>query len=147
MFALLYASIAKTKFDREKLSSLCEQSAASNLKLNVTGYLYYRDGRFFQYLEGEKNAVTNLMDRIREDPRHKVTQIIYDDCIVRRRFPTWSMRYIHLDGVLFEDVVLSHLELLEYSHIITDTQCKVWLAVDKLMELRVLIEKRGKNAT
>lgn len=91
VFSLLYMSEANTPFDEASLQQLAVQSAASNVLLNVSGYLLYRNSRFTQYLEGPEEDVSGLMDRIQRDDRHRVMTVAKlgrDE----RRFPGWSMR-------------------------------------------------------
>lgn len=143
MFALLYTSSAVTKFSDEDLSALYQQSAKNNFKLNVTGYLYFRHGNFFQYIEGEEQTVIELMERIERDNRHTITQILYDKTLVEHRFPEWSMQYLHLDGVLYEDVIMGHLKLLKLSNFIKDIEQQIWDSVNKLSHYRdVLVHAR-----
>ena len=89
-------------FERRDLLALCDQSADANFSLGITGYLYFRRGNFLQYLEGDELIVNALMELIKADERHQVTQIIYDNAIAQRRFPSWSMRFISPDGVQLE---------------------------------------------
>jgi hypothetical protein len=53
--------------------------------------LLYAEGNFFQVLEGPKDVVEALYDKIERDPRHnRVTQIISEP-IARRSFGAWHM--------------------------------------------------------
>lgn len=108
MFALAYISRAKQQFDEPDLIGLAHQAAEKNRRLAVTGYLNFRRGIFFQYLEGVETAVRGLMDTIAADPRHEVLNMVSLGEMPERRFADWSMRYItpnefsviHLEDVL-----------------------------------------------
>ena len=124
------------EFERPDLLALCDQSADANFSLGITGYLYFRRGNFLQYLEGDELIVNALMERIKADERHQVTQIIYDNAIAQRRFPSWSMRFISPDGVQLEDALTGRLDLLKLPHLSKNFPDKIWAAVDKLSKLR-----------
>jgi hypothetical protein len=108
MFALAYISRAKQQFEEHDLIGLAHQAAEKNQRLAITGYLSFRRGIFFQYLEGVETTVRELMDAIAADPRHEVLNIVPLGEMTARRFDDWSMRYItprefetiHLDDVL-----------------------------------------------
>ena len=136
MFALVYFSEALTEFDHEELAELCRISSVNNLKVDVTGYLYFRDGNFLQYLEGKKSVVTKLMKKIQADDRHTIKQVIYDDANEDRRFPDWSMRYLLLDSVQYEDAIRCRLELLRLISLDDKIESNVWDAVNKLSSMR-----------
>ncbi len=135
MFSLIYSSEAIEPFNFKRLSDLCNKSAGCNQQLDITGYLYYRDGKFIQYLEGEELKVSGLMSRILKDSRHNVTQVIQEEGRTQRRFPNWSMHYLHKGLVHFEDVIGCHLELLKYSKTSSNTD-QIWRVLDRLAESR-----------
>jgi hypothetical protein len=108
MFAIAYISRAKQQFDDADLIGLAHQAAEKNHRLAVTGYLNFRRGIFFQYLEGVETTVRELMDVISADPRHEVLNVVSLGEMPARRFSDWSMRYItpnefaviHMEDVL-----------------------------------------------
>jgi len=53
-----------------------------------------------QYLEGEREAVQNLLDIIKTDPRHHGIDIIVQGNEYHRMFPEWSMGFKELDNHL-----------------------------------------------
>ncbi|TPW78534.1 BLUF domain-containing protein [Schumannella sp. 10F1B-5-1] len=76
------------------LTALLEQSRAANRDRAITGMLLYDRGRFIQILEGPMDAVRDLLDRIREDPRHSGMRVLMDEVIDRRQFAEWSMGFL-----------------------------------------------------
>ena len=52
IFAVVYYSQACCSFSEEQLITLARKAEERNLRLGITGLLQYRDGHFFQYLEG-----------------------------------------------------------------------------------------------
>jgi hypothetical protein len=108
MFALAYASKANQNFSEPALSELAEKASVRNRELEVTGYLNYRAGTFFQYLEGEQKPVLELMAAIERDPRHRVVNLVHLGEVGDRKFSEWSMRYLNLPDlreIKLEDVL------------------------------------------
>ena len=136
MFALLYASEDVFGFDAPALSDLCSTSAQKNRSLQVTGYLFYRSGRFLQYLEGEKEAVMSLMATIRKDERHTIAIELEHANANQRLFPHWSMQYVNPDGIMFEDVIAIQLNVLKAAGPDSTLCDKVWSSVAKLTQYR-----------
>jgi hypothetical protein len=97
VFGLAYSSRALTAFDDEALLELADCAAAKNEQLGVTGYLYFRNELFIQYLEGEQKAVEDLMAKITTDPRHKILSIVPLPSCPERIFPHWYMRFLGSD--------------------------------------------------
>ena len=93
VFSLMYLSEALQPFSDASLQHLGVQSSAANALQGITGYLSYRQGRFTQYLEGERSAVLALVQKIEADERHSIlarTELGKGD----RVFPGWSMQVL-----------------------------------------------------
>lgn len=73
-------------------------SRRNNAKSEIVGGLYYGDDRFFQYLEGEEEAVRQLYDRIARDDRHHNVVTLLEEPIEARTFTNWSMKYVPLSS-------------------------------------------------
>ena len=97
IYGLAYSSRGLESFDDESLLELADNAASNNEKLGVTGYLFYRDELFMQYLEGEQAAVKDLMSRISKDSRHKILSTISLPSCPERVFPHWYMRFLGTD--------------------------------------------------
>ena len=115
-FSLTYSSQALTDFDDESLLELADNSAARNEPLGITGYLYYRDGHFIQYLEGEQKAVEELMARIASDPRHTILSEVPLPPQPSAIFPHWYMRFLgsnlpQKQAATIEDELLSLIHI------------------------------------
>lgn len=72
--ALLYCSRAVEVFDESMLRKLERESEQKNKRLEITGYLHYDASSelFFQFLEGPRFALDELMESITFDPRHRI---------------------------------------------------------------------------
>ncbi len=100
LYCLVYISLAIRKMSDAELSELLATCRKNNRKLEVTGLLLYRDGFFIQALEGEKQVLDNLFDRIRCDQRHSDVLLIYREPIEERAFGEWSMGFKSFDYTL-----------------------------------------------
>lgn len=97
----IYTSAGTMEFNKEQIVSLLEAARKNNSTLNVTGMLLYDDGAFFQVLEGDREVVEKLFEKISKDKRHdRVTKIIVE-AIEERDFSEWTMGY---SGVSKEDL-------------------------------------------
>jgi hypothetical protein len=76
-----------------ELDSLLQKSREYNLKNNITGILLYMDGDFIQVLEGEKETLITLYDKILKDSRHKGIITVFNDFIKEKQFPDWTMGF------------------------------------------------------
>ncbi len=93
---LLYASRAVPAVDHEALLSILRRSKADNPDAGITGVLCFSEGIFLQVLEGGREAVNQLYNRIAADSRHKdVTLLSYEE-IGERRFAGWSMGQVDM---------------------------------------------------
>ncbi len=93
---LLYASRAADQLGQEGLSAILKQSKCNNPKLGITGVLCFSDHTFMQVLEGGREAVSRLYNRIVGDPRHHDVVLLRYEEIQERRFGGWSMGEVNL---------------------------------------------------
>lgn len=90
----IYCSASsKGTFSPSELQELLDKCRLNNAKLDVTGILLYKDGSFFQILEGDETVVKNLFETIAKDKRHKRTTKIIVEPIEERSFANWTMGY------------------------------------------------------
>jgi hypothetical protein len=93
---LIYASRAAQAVNHDTLSALMKASRARNLAAGITGVLIFNDGVFLQLLEGGRNAVSALYNRITRDERHHDVVLLSYDEVAERRFTGWSMGQANL---------------------------------------------------
>lgn len=99
LYRLSYASTQSSPFDARDLINLLKEARERNKRQNITGVLLHRDDSFLQVIEGEKEAVLNLFELIKQDPRHKRVEVLSEDLIETREFSDWQMGFIELDEV------------------------------------------------
>lgn len=114
MIAILCASEAKIPFDQRTLKKLHDEYVKRNRELGLTGYLSWKNNRFFQYLEGPENAIDEAIESIDNDQRHSILRTLRLGPIEQRRFSRWDMLNITGAGIpdiriqdLIEDVMKS----------------------------------------
>ena len=64
-----------------------------NAKVGVTGALLFTSTWFAQVLEGPREAVEAVFERIQLDMRHREVTILGFSCAEERGFPAWSMAF------------------------------------------------------
>lgn len=95
LYQLIYQSISLVPFEEPELVALLEKSRGYNCQRHLSGLLLYTaDGRFFQVLEGEQEAVRHLyFNRIVADPRHHLCRVFSEGPCPKRTFADWTMGF------------------------------------------------------
>lgn len=93
MIRLIYAS-RSVNLGPMDIKDILASSRANNQQLGVTGALCLANGIFLQCLEGERAVVNALYHRILADRRHKGSEILGYEEIVKRTFTGWNMGLI-----------------------------------------------------
>jgi len=103
---LTYASRANDGVTPEALTAILKTSRSHNLDAGITGVLVFSDVIFLQVLEGGRDAVSGLYNRIAQDRRHRDVVLLGYDEIGERRFAGWAMGQANLSrlnpGVLLK---------------------------------------------
>jgi class 3 adenylate cyclase len=94
---ITYVSRPNTDLDHDSVAAIGQQAAERNRELDVTGFLLYTDGVFFQVIEGDDGVIDSLFQRIRGDSRHHGV-LCLDNRVgdFDREFADWSMETIDL---------------------------------------------------
>jgi hypothetical protein len=79
--------------DQAALNDILSVARERNVQLDVTGILLHRDGNFIQVLEGPKDNVEMLYEKISRDPRHTGVLVTVREEIVERQFKDWAMGF------------------------------------------------------
>ena len=88
---LIYVSRAVAPMSGPALNALLKKSRDFNRSVAITGCIIYQDGFFMQMLEGPREAVFALYEKIKTDPRHHDVGIVIEAQARRRIFVDWSM--------------------------------------------------------
>lgn len=93
MHRIIYLSTANTDLNKDEINNLLNKSNQYNVKHNITGILLYIDFDFIQVLEGSKEDVHFLFEKIKRDYRHRGIISVIDESIKKRQFSAWSMGF------------------------------------------------------
>ena len=106
---LLYASRATSPIRPDVLAAIVKKSTRNNAALGITGLLCHTDDIYVQVLEGGREAVSTLYNRIARDPQHRdVTLLVYRQ-VTERHFAGWTMGQVNI-GRLNPALVLKYSE-------------------------------------
>ena len=108
------------------LADIIKSSKINNVEHDITGLLFYHNGRFVQVLEGDKDSLERLMSILEKDDRHEDVQRIIDQSIKKRGFQEWSMDSLNLS----EDATVDPDELIRIQdaykkHLLIDSKLLV----------------------
>ena len=100
LFNLVYCSQVSDGIDQTEVDAIVATARRFNPALGITGVLVFGSGVFFQWIEGPKTNVLELVNRIDADSRHKQMTILSSDEEIRERiFPTWDMELVGADDI------------------------------------------------
>ncbi|GAA6134757.1 hypothetical protein NBRC116188_15460 [Oceaniserpentilla sp. 4NH20-0058] len=103
------------------LSDILATAIKHNNSDEITGILFFDNGKFIQILEGESEHLKPLLDRIQHDPRHQNFKLLMDEPIDHREINDWSMKAFDLsahepqDWALLEDLRDAYLNTFKVS--------------------------------
>ena len=97
IYEMLYVSTLEPTAQVSAISVIATRSRVSNALRCITGMLIFDGIRFCQYLEGSKNDVLNLFERIRDDSRHAAVTLIHEGPSHTRRFNNFSLAFANGD--------------------------------------------------
>lgn len=69
-YAISYVSTAKKELPDQEVNRIMNETLKFNRDHDITGILLYNEMNFFQLLEGKKQTIVDLYNRILMDPRH-----------------------------------------------------------------------------
>ncbi len=96
---LLYVSRAADAPPEAAVEAILQQARRHNPEMGITGVLCHGGGLFLQALEGGRDAVNALYNRIAIDPRHRAVTLLHYEEILERRFSGWTMGQVNLSKV------------------------------------------------
>ena len=108
LYQTIYCSRASAGVDEAAVAHIITEARRLNPARGITGLLVCGSGVFFQWIEGPRDNVTQLMDRIRADPRHEHVVTLSETEEVRERlFPEWDMELVSASEI--RDVLIDAL--------------------------------------
>lgn len=98
LYCILYHSQLAPGAPISCVADIVKTARGFNKDHEITGILVFDGQRFFQYLEGPKQAVTDLVKAIAADPRHVEFRLQHQgERMEERMFRNWSMAYVLVD--------------------------------------------------
>lgn len=93
LIRLIYVSTSQDGVDLDEFKRILLQAQANNERRDLTGMLAFNSKIFLQALEGDRDQVNDLYNRIARDPRHHAVTILSCKEIQERHWFNWSMGF------------------------------------------------------
>ena len=108
LYNLVYCSRAADGIDDAAVARIIETARRCNPVQGITGLLVFGSGIFFQWLEGPRDNIMQLMSNLKKDPRHEdVVTLSAAEEVRERLFPDWDMELVTSADI--RDVLLDAL--------------------------------------
>jgi len=109
LYNLVYCSRAAPSIDDDAVARIIATARRYNPAQGITGLLVFGSGIFFQWLEGPRDNVLQLMENLKKDPRHQdVVPLSAVEEVRERLFPDWDMELVTSDDI--RDVLVDALD-------------------------------------
>ncbi len=99
IYQLFYVSTAKVGFVQSDVDAILKKARMFNPSQQLTGVLLFRAGIFLQLLEGDKEKVHALYQKIKKDSRHRNVFTIFENTAQQRIFRNWSMGFCEIGPI------------------------------------------------
>ncbi|HEX8548849.1 MAG TPA: BLUF domain-containing protein [Cytophagaceae bacterium] len=93
MYYLGYISAESMPFNEIIITDILNKSRNNNPQLGITGILLHVEGCLLQLLEGDRENVEKLYNKISQDSRHTAIVRLIEGEQERRCFEDWSMGF------------------------------------------------------
>jgi hypothetical protein len=77
-----------------EVERILEDSRRNNSSVGATGALIFNAGMFAQVLEGARQDIEAIFERIQRDDRHGAVEVLVAEEVQSRGFPSWSMAFV-----------------------------------------------------
>jgi len=100
LFNVVYCSRASADVDKAAVDRIIASSHRNNPRWGITGLLVFGEGYFFQWLEGPRASIENLLALLRSDQRHgQIVMLSQAEESHERMFPTWDMELVEAEQI------------------------------------------------
>lgn len=103
MLRLFFISAATHFKTARELNEIMRASRMRNRAEGVSSLLIYNDGSYAQLMEGPKQAVLNVFERIKKDKRHTGAAIIFQEETDTRITEGWDMQLLPVSKIAADD--------------------------------------------
>ena len=110
--SVTYTSLARLDLQASDLEAIHRTAREQNALDGITGLLVFNGTHFLQIIEGAEDAIEDLVERLRKDPRHNGFEIRDRRQVDARSFPGWSMELVRVNAGYFEarDTITDRLQ-------------------------------------
>ena len=133
MYQLNYHSKASPHLDLKDLDAILEEATATNSIRDITGCLIYHNNFFVQILEGNKNDVLEVFEKIKTDKRHHSVTMLWESTVDKRYFSEWNMAYYRPEDDNNKQFVDNLILLTQLSERTTGALLSFWARVRKTL--------------
>jgi hypothetical protein len=111
LFSIIYFSKATNVMQDEDLVLLLEESRNWNKTHGLSGMLIYirgeqmlnpKAGKFMQVLEGTKEEVQSIFEKIKLDKRHQDITVLNEAIVKKRNFESWLMGFQAIESEFYK---------------------------------------------
>lgn len=99
LWVLLYRSIEAYEMGAADMLKLLLDARFHNRHSDITGLLLHHGGCFMQMLEGPRDQIRALYERIATDSRHRDVVVELDAPADERLFPDWQMGFAEVPSI------------------------------------------------
>ncbi len=96
-YQLLYTSELSPATSPKVIAEIIVQARTYNIGRGITGLLLFDGAHFVQVLEGERDDVIALMQKIEHDHRHFAVTRLHEGSVEARHFQTFSLGYWYFE--------------------------------------------------
>ena len=100
--SLTYTSLARLDLDASDIEAIHRVARQFNALDGITGVLIFNGTHFLQVIEGDEQAIDDLVERLRRDTRHSGFEIRDERMVEQSSFPEWSMELVRVSASYFE---------------------------------------------
>lgn len=100
---MVYLSHASPGLDENAVDQIVQSARTNNARLGITGVLLFERGHFLQVLEGGKEEIHALFQKIRSDNRHSDVRLLIEDDLEDRQFGSWSMAWNRVNNAVLSE--------------------------------------------
>ena len=100
--SVTYTSLARLDLQESDLEDIHRTARDRNAIDGITGLLVFNGTHFLQIIEGSAEAIEDLIEKLRKDPRHTGFEIRDRRKVDERSFPEWSMEMVRVKASYFE---------------------------------------------
>lgn len=93
LYRLVYLSSYIGIATEDSLRNIFETAARNNVRDDITGFIIFYEGNFFQVMEGAADKVEACFSRIGKDRRHRMPTRLSVHSVEKREFSNWEALY------------------------------------------------------